>query len=90
MKTSIKTFAAANAVTALVAGPASAMVVQGDLAGDVRAALGGGSNITVLENNGVVTLTGYFADAGDQAAAVAAAKQVDGVSKVINLAFPNS
>ena len=90
MKTSIKTIAAAIALSAVVAGPASAMVLKGNLASDVHSALGGGSNITVFESNGVVTLTGYFDDAGDEAAAIAAAKRVDGVSKVINLAFQTS
>jgi len=90
MKNVIKTTAAVIALTAAFAGPASAMVSQGELANDVRFTLGADSNISVVEKDGVVTLTGYFADAGDQARAIQAAEQAEGVSKVINLAFPNS
>lgn len=90
MKNVIKTTAAVIALAAVFAGPASAMVSKGELTIDVSAAIGADSNITVQENNGVVTLTGYYGDAGDQVGAINAAKQVDGVTKVINLAFPNS
>lgn len=90
MKNVIKTTAAVIALTAVFAGPASAMVSKGKLATDIGSALGTGSNIAVLENDGVVTLTGYYADAGDQGAAINAAKRAEGVTKVINLAFPSS
>lgn len=90
MKNVIKTTAAVIALTAVFAGPASAMVSKGDLANDVRITLGADSNISVHEKNGVVTLTGYFSDAGEQARALQAAERTEGVSKVINLAFPNS
>jgi len=90
MKNLLKTTAAAIALTAVFAGPASAMVIQGDLKGNIRAVMGADSNITVQENNGVVTLTGYFSDVGDMNAAINAAKRTAGVDRVINLAFPNS
>jgi len=82
MKTSIKTFAAAIALTALVAGPASAMVPQSDLNRSIHAALGADSNIFVSVQGDTVTLTGYFADAGAKARALQAANA--SFDKVIN------
>lgn len=90
MKNVLKTTAAVIAMSALLAGPASAMVSKGDLARDISSRLNAGSNISVQENNGVVTLSGYYSDAGEKAAAIHAAKQAEGVTKVINLAFPSS
>jgi len=90
MKNLIKTTAAVIALTAVFAAPASAMVLKGDLSRDIASVMGADSNITVQENNGVVTLTGYFSDVGDMNAAINAAKQTAGVTRVINLAFPTS
>jgi len=90
MKNVLKTTAAVIALTAVFAGPASAMISKGELANDISSKLNSGSNITVQENNGVVTLTGYYSDAGDKAAAIRAAEQTEGVTKVINLAFTSS
>jgi len=85
MKTSMKKIAAVIALTALAAGPASAMISQGDLNRDVHSAVNGGSNLFVnIDQAGVVTLSGYYADAGDQQAAVRAALQADGVVRVID------
>ena len=86
MKTSIKTIAAAITLSAVVAGPASAMISQGDLNRGIHAALGADSNVTANINNGVVTLTGYFADAHAQNAAIRSAQNAVGVTEVINLA----
>lgn len=86
MKNVLKSTAAVIALTAVFTGPASAMVSQGELNRNVLSALAGGSNVSVAESNGVVTLTGYFADAGDQNAAIQAAQNSAGVDKVINLA----
>jgi len=86
MKNVLKTTAAVIALTAVFAGPAAAMVSKGDLNRDVRSALGGDSNVTVTVNEGVVTLSGYFADAGDKNAALRVAKKAEGVTGVINLA----
>jgi len=86
MKNVLKTSAAVVLLSAVFAAPASAMISQGDLSRDVHAALGADSNVLVTINNGVVTLSGYYGDAGDQYAAIRAAKNSEGVSNVINLA----
>jgi len=85
MKNVIKSTAAAFALTVVFAGPASAMISKGDLNRDILSAVGGGSNVTVNVNEGVVTLTGYFADASDQNAALRAAAKSEGVIEIINL-----
>jgi len=87
MKTSIKTIAAAIALSAFVAGPASAMISQSDLSRDVLSAVGADSNVTVLVNGDTVTLQGYFADAGAKNRAIQAAKNGVGVDRVISHAF---
>ena len=84
MKTSIKTLAAAIALSALVAGPASAMVSKGDLSRDILSTLSSDSNVTVSVAGDTVTLQGYFADAGDQNRALQAAMNAEGVERVIN------
>ncbi len=89
MKTTIKTAAAVIALTALFAGPASAAVNKKELSSNVRWSLGANSIIHVRERDGVVTLSGYYADSGVQNRAIQAAKRTEGVKKVINLAFPN-
>lgn len=86
MKNVLKSSAAAIALTFVIAGPASAMISKGDLNRDVLSALASGSNITVNVDQGVVTLTGYFADAADKNAALRAAAKSEGVTDVINLA----
>jgi len=86
MKNVIKSTAAAIALTAVFAGPASAMISKGDLNRDILSAVGAGSNVTVNVDQGVVTLTGYFADAGDRNAALRTAEKGEGVTGVINLA----
>ena len=68
-----------------MAGPASAMVSQSDLYQDISSAIGSGNNVTVTVANDVVTLTGYFADAGDKSAALFAAKANPNVDRVIDL-----
>jgi len=78
MKTSIKSIAAAVVLSAVVAAPAAAMVPQGELNRDIRSALGGDST---------VTLSGYFADAGDKNRALQAAANGAGIERVINFAF---
>ncbi len=87
MKTFIKTTAAVIALTALFAGTASAAVSQGELNQSINAALGSNSNIFITEQNGVVTLNGYYSDSGDKAAAIRAAERTEGVLRVINNAF---
>jgi len=84
MKTSIKTIAAAIALTAFVAAPASAMISQGDLSRDIMSAVGTDSNVNVLVQDGTVTLSGYFADAGDKHRALQAALNGVGVDRVID------
>lgn len=76
----------AVALTAALAGPATA-ASSSDLYSDVRSVLGGDSNIVLNEQNGVVTVTGYFGDASDEAAAINLLERSDDVSEVINLAF---
>ncbi len=90
MKTSIAKIATAIALTALVAGPAAAMVTQSGLNQDVLSALSADSNISATVQNGVVTLSGYFADAIDKNAALQAALDSDGVERVINNAFQSN
>jgi len=90
MKTSIKSIAAAIALTAFVAAPASAMVLQGDLSRDIGSAVSGGSNVTATVVGDTVTLSGYFADAGDKNAAIRAAYNSAGVERVINNAFQSN
>jgi len=85
MKTSIKTLAATIALTALMAGPAAAMVSKGELTRDVHSAIGAGSNVFVSVDDNVATLTGYFEDAGDKYSAIQAAKSNAGIDQVIDL-----
>jgi hypothetical protein len=84
MKTVIKSTLAAIALSALAAGPASAMVSQSDLARDINSITSSGSNIFVNYNDGVVTLTGYFEDGLTKSQVLQAAMSADGVDKVIN------
>jgi len=77
-------------ISAVVAGPASAMISQGDLNRDILSAVGADSNVTVTVDNGTVTLQGYFADAGDKNLAIQAAKSGVGVDRVINHAFQSN
>ena len=85
MKTSMKKIAAVVALTALVAGPASAMVTPNDVRSNIAAVVGTGNNVIASVSGDVVTLSGYFADAGDKSAALQAAKSADGVDRVIDL-----
>jgi len=86
MKNVLKSTAAVIALTAVFAAPASAMISKGELNRDVLGAVGGDSNVNVTIDQGVVTLTGYFADAGDKNAALRVAEKGEGVTGVINLA----
>lgn len=90
MKTSIKSIAAAIALTAFVAGPASAMVLQSDLNRAIHSAVGSGSNVTANVVGDTVTLTGYFADASDKNRVIRAAENSAGVERVINNAFQSN
>ena len=91
MKTSIKTIAAAIALSAAIAGPASAMISKGDVNRAVQATLAAGSNISVItNNNGTVTLHGYFADSSAKHRAIQAAKNTAGVERVISHAFQSN
>ncbi len=84
MKTSIKTFAAAIALSALVAGPASAMISAGQLNSNINHASNAGTNVFAHIDNGTVTINGYFADSADQSRVLRAAQNSVGVDKVIN------
>lgn len=84
MKNVLKTTAAVIALTAVFAGPASAMVSQGNLTQNVLTAVGADSNVNVNVKSGVVTLSGYFGDLSDKNAAIRAAQNSAGVTKVIN------
>ncbi len=90
MKTSIKSIVTAIALTAVFAGPASAMIPQGDLNRDIQSLLGGASNVTATVSGNTVTLRGYFEDAGEKARALQAARSADGISRVIDLSFLSS
>jgi len=90
MKTSIKSIAAAIALTAFVAGPASAMISQGDLSRDINSVVGADSHITATVVGDTVTLSGYFGDAGDKNSAIRAAMNSAGVEQVINNAFQSN
>lgn len=85
MKTSIKKITAAVALTALFAGPASAMVSQGNVNQAINSVVGAGSNVFVSVNNDVVTLSGYFESVTDKSAAIRAAKANTNVDRVIDL-----
>jgi len=84
MKTSIKTIATVIALTAFVAGPASAMISKGDLSRDIMSSVGTDSNVNVYVKDGTVTLSGYFADAGDKNRALQTAVNGVGVERVID------
>jgi len=84
MKKLLKSTAAIALIVAF-SGSASAMISKGDLNRDILSAVGSGSNVVVNVDQGVVTLTGYFADASDQNAALRAAANSEGVVDVINL-----
>jgi len=90
MKTSIKTIAAAIALTAFVAGPASAMISKDDLNRDILSSVGTDSNVTVHVQDGTVTLSGYFSDAGDKNRALQAALNGVGVDRVIDNTFQSN
>jgi len=90
MKTTIKTFAATIALSALIAGPAAAMVTQGDVTQDVLSAIGGDSNVSAFVKGDTVTFTGYFGDLGDRNSARQAALANDGIEKVIDLSTVNN
>jgi hypothetical protein len=84
MKTVIKSTLVAIALTALAAGPASAMVSQADIAQSISSITGSGDNVFVSVRDGVVTLTGTFADGLSKSQALQAALSTEGVEKVIN------
>ena len=86
MKNVLKSTAAVIALTAVFAAPASAMISTDDLRRDVHSALNADSNVFVNINNGVVTLSGYYADGADQNAALEVARKAEGVTGVIDLA----
>jgi len=90
MKTSIKSLAAAIALSAFVAGPAAAMISQGDLSRDIGSVLGTDSNISATVVGDTVTLSGYFGDAIDKNSAIRAAMNSEGVERVINNAFQSN
>jgi len=83
MKFSIKTVVALFSIIALFTGPVSASLISDDLNRKINSAVSSGSNIIVTEHNGVVTLTGYFSDAGDKNAARAVLYS-KGVKQVID------
>ncbi len=85
MKTSIKTIAATIVLSAVFAGPASAMVTQGNVLQDVMSAAAGDSNVSAFVNGDTVTITGYFDTAADRYKARLAALANDGIEKVIDL-----
>jgi len=76
MKNVIKSLTAVAALTALMAGPASAMVSQDDLNRSINSALSAGSNVFGTIKGDTVTLGGYFADAGDKNRALQAANLI--------------
>ena len=84
MKTVIKSALVAIALTALAAGPASAMVSQADIAQNISSLTGSGDSVFVNVRDGVVTLTGYFSDGLTESQVLQAALSTDGVDKVIN------
>lgn len=90
MKTSIKSIAAAVALTAFVAAPASAMIQKNDLNRDINSSVSSGSNITATIVGDTVTITGYFTDAFDRNNAIKAAMNSAGVERVINNAFQSN
>ena len=85
MKTSMKKIAAVVALSAFIAGPATAMVSASDLRSDISTVIGSGGNVSATVNGGVVTLSGFFADTSDKNAAVRVAKASPGVERVIDL-----
>jgi len=84
MKTSIKNFSAILLLGAVMAGPAAA-ASSADIRADINQAIGSDSNVFTTIDDGVVTMTGYFSDAGVQAKALYAAEAADGVQRVIDL-----
>lgn len=90
MKTVIKSAVAAIALSALVAGPASAMVSQNDISKNLNSITGSGSNIFVNFQDGVVTLTGYFSDGLTESQVLHAALSTEGVDRVINHAYQSN
>jgi len=60
MKISIKSISAALVLSALFAGPASAMVSRGDLSRDIGSVLGTNSNVTAAIVGDTVTIEGLL------------------------------
>jgi len=89
IKTSIKTMAAAIALSTLMAGPASAMILKTDI-NRALSTLGADSNINATISESTVTLMGYYSDIGARNKAIRAAKNTAGVERVINRAFKSS
>lgn len=84
MKAFTKRALAALALAAVVAGPATAMTVKGDVYSNVRNAISGSGNINVTVSDGIATLTGN-AEHLDRVAAQRAALKSEGVTRVVNL-----
>lgn len=84
MKNVIKTLSAAIVLSAIVAGPASAMVSQSDVTKAINFATGADSNVFASVNNDTVILSGYFADIGTRNKTLKAALAANGVERVIN------
>ena len=85
MKTAMKNIAAAIALSALIAGPASAVISQTELTRDIAWVIGSDSNVRATINGNVATLIGHVPDLGDKSAAVRVAKQTPGIDRVIVL-----
>ncbi len=85
MKNSIRTITTTIALTALLAGPAAAMVSKSNVTQDVLRAGGSGSNVFVNVENDVATITGYFETATDKTRAIQAAKANTGIDRVVDL-----
>ena len=84
MKNVIKSLTIAVALSAFAAGPASAMVSQGEVNRALNSVISGGSNVFASVNNDTVTITGYFADEGAKSRTIQAVMATNGIEKVLD------
>jgi len=85
MNTAFKTSAAVATLCAMTLVSASALASPNSVGEDIRAVIGTNNSVRTFVDGDTVTLTGYFADAGDKTAALHAVNSAEGVEKVIDL-----
>lgn len=84
MKNVIKSLTVAIALSAVIAGPASAMISHSDVTKAINFSTGADSNVFASVQNDTVILSGYFSDTVVRQQTLRAALAETGVEKVID------